>query len=141
MKVSGFLRKNVFWAVLLGGFIWLLQGGISLSASQAKSVMQLSVQSPKGMKSSCPMKGNLPCCQHKASVSLCRMPSCNLCFQSVPLKEGNVSSNFQVQPPVSKSFFYPETVDTFLQRSCQPLLSFSLSRVSFTPAVNQPLLI
>jgi len=142
MKIFGFPIRHILWPILLAGFAWLLQGGASLPVSNAMSLMQPSVQSSKGMKSSsCPMKGNLPCCQHKASVSLCRVPLCDLCFQSVPWKEGNTSPILRVQPPVAKGLSYPEPGDAVFRRGSHPPLSSSLTRFSFAPAVNRPLLI
>ena len=142
MKIFGFPGKNILWPVLLAGFVWLLQGGASLPVSHAMSLIQSSDQSPKGMKSSsCPMKGNLPCCQHKTSISLCRVPLCDLCFQSGSWKEGTTSPVLRVQPPVAKGPSFPEPVDAVFRRGSPPPLSSSLTRASFTPAVNRPLLI
>lgn len=143
MKIFGFPRRKIFWPVLIGGLAWLLMGGSSLLVSHAMPLMHPSVQSTKGMKSSsCPMKRTLPCCQqHKAAVALCSVPLCDLCFQSVPWKEGNTSPLLRVHPPVATGPPYSEPGDAIFRRNSHPPLASSLTRGSFLPAVNRPLLI
>lgn len=142
MNRIGRFRKNFVWLVFLVGFVWLLPGTGTPPAAYAMSPMGASLHSSKGTTpSSCPMKGRLPCCRHKAQVSLCRASLCDLCLLSHPRLPGIVSQTQRLQAPLARVFIAFESVLPAAFHNGIPIRAPFPPRFSFAPSVNRPLLI
>ena len=136
------IKRHFLWLLFLAGLAFLFEGAGSPPISFSMSLKgSLSLHS-KGMKpSTCPMKGNLPCCHNKAQISLCRTPLCDLCFQSTSLQEENESQILRVQAPLERIPITPVNYDTLVRRNTVSLFSSSHKDILFGPPVNRPLLI
>lgn len=142
MNRIGRFGKNFVWLVFLAGFVWLLQGVGTPPAANAMPPTGAALHSQKGMNpSSCPMKGTLPCCRHKAQVSLCRASLCDLCLLSHPRQTGIVSQTQRLQAPLARVFIVSESALPAAFHSGTPIHAPFPPRFSFAPSVNRPLLI
>ena len=144
MKIPALLQKNLFWALLLALVCFLCRAGEAPVAQAMMPSMAMmgghSLKSKNTMPSSCPMKGELPCCHGKNSVALCQASLCDFCVQSVSVEE-NTPSLSRIWPPVLPIVADSSPKEPIVKMKTKPSHPLFPDRSSFFPPVNRPLLI
>ena len=144
MKIPALLQKNLFWALLLARVCFLCRAGEAPVAQAMMPSMAMmgghSLKSKNTMPSSCPMKGELPCCHGKNSVALCQASLCDFCVQSVSGEE-NTPSLARIWPPVLAIVADSSPKQPIIKMKTKPSHPLFPDRLSFFPPVNRPLLI
>ena len=144
MKIPALLQKNLFWALLLALVCFLCRAGEAPVAQAMMPSMAMmgghSLKSKNTMPSSCPMKGELPCCHGKNSVALCQASLCDFCVQSVSGEE-NTPSLARIWPPVLPIVADSSPKQPIIKMKTKPSHPLFPDRLSFFPPVNSPLLI
>ena len=144
MKILALLQKNLFFALLLALVCFLCRAGESPSAQAMTPSMAMTgghgLKSKNTMPSSCPMKGDLPCCHGKNSVALCQASLCDFCVQSVSVEE-NTPSLSRIWPPVLLIVADSSPKEPIVKMKTKPSHPLFPDRSSFFPPVNRPLLI
>jgi len=144
MKYLGSVKKNIFWVFLLGLVCFLGRAGEPSVAQAMMPTMTTmgthGLESGKAMPSSCPMKGNLPCCHGKDRVALCKASLCDLCVLSSAGEE-NTSPLSRIQPPALQVLADSGATHPGLLLKTQILHPPFPYQFSFFPPVSRPLLI
>lgn len=144
MKILALLQKNLFFALLLALVCFLCRAGEAPIAQAMTPSMAMtgghSLKSKNAMPSSCPMKGELPCCHGKNRVALCQASLCDLCVLSVSGEE-NTPSFSRIWPPVLPIVADSSPKQPIIRMKTKPSHLLFPERLSFFPPVSRPLLI